>query len=125
MLEVKEVLHRDTTSRLLVPRQPRRRIRVSGQSLSKTKHQPHELGNLAARWVLGALVIDPPIIALATKIFSVSPALVRQAVNNIEATTVAQPDIDMTWSEMDDGARGNFIRSHLAEVWRLVDQITA
>jgi hypothetical protein len=103
---------------------PRRRPRISGQSLAKTKREPHELGHLAAHWVAGALIIDPPTIVQAVKIFSVSPALIHRALDDLEGTTIAQPEIDAIWSEMCDEEREDFVRTHLGEVWRLVDIVT-
>jgi hypothetical protein len=42
-----------------------------------------------------------------------------------EATTKASSPLAAAWASADDGDREQFIRAHLAEVWRLVDVVTA
>jgi hypothetical protein len=106
-------------------RTPRRHVRISGQSLAKGNREPCELAHLAANWVLGSLTIDPPTTALAVQVFGVSATLIRKAADDIRSTTVAQPAINSVWTEMEYEDRLEFVRTNLAELWTLIERVTA
>jgi hypothetical protein len=103
----------------------RRHTRVSGQTIAKSDHNPRKRAHLAVNWVLGSLTIEPPTIALAVQVFGVAAALIRNAANEIQATTVAQPAINSVWSEMEYDDRLEFVRANIAEMWTLFEHITA
>ena len=128
MLDI-SVLERSVTSPPAEPvrlhRSARYRTKVSGQTLAKRDWDPCKLKILAARWVLGSLTIDPPTIVLATKVFGISEAPIRQAINELRATTVAEPVINSVWREMNDQACEEFVRENLAVLWGYIDHITA
>ena len=57
--------------------------------------------------------------------FKVSPALIYRAVDVIEASTAAQPAINAAWHVTSKSEREQFVRGHLAEIWRLIEVATA
>jgi hypothetical protein len=99
-------------------------IHVSGQSLAKSRNEPRDLANLAAGWVLGSVTFSPPTIALAVKVFGVSPALIRGAIKVLEERTVAPSPLEAAWAPMRAHEREQFVRDHLDEIWRIVDDVT-
>src|SRR5262249_29043991 len=103
----------------VVPKPVRHLVRGSWQSLAKADRDHDELTHLAAGWVLGSVEIDPPTIALAAKVFGVSQTPIRKAVNEIRATTTAEPAIATIWLGMDSKSREEFVRENLTQIWTL------
>jgi hypothetical protein len=100
-------------------------IRISGQSLAKTDRTPRESAHLAAGWICGSVTIAPPTVALAAKVFGVSTSLVREAVTEFEASTTAQPAIDMLLARMSNGELDLFVKRNLIKLWDAIDRTTA
>jgi hypothetical protein len=105
-----------------------RRVRLTrvttSQSLAKGNRSPRELAFLAANWLAGSLTIREPTVSLASLMFSVCPALIRDELRKLEATTVAPSPIETIWAGMSAAERDHFVRDHLLEVWDVVDRIT-
>jgi hypothetical protein len=124
MLNV-ELLLAPSQSLATRPRPSRQCRQISGQSLAKADRYPQERADLAARWILGCLAIAQPTVTLASWVFRVSPAPIRAAMAKIEATTIPASPLADAWSLAGADERLQFVRDHLAEVWRLIDVATA
>lgn len=62
---------------------------------------------------------------MASKLFGVSEVPIRQAINELRATTVAEPAINSVWREMNDQSCEVFVRDNLAVLWGYIDCVTA
>lgn len=99
---------------------------ISGQSLAKGHNRsPRERAISAARWMAGSLTIRKPTASQASLLFGVCPALIRDELRRLPATTTSQSPIETTWAGMSAAERDGFVRSHLLEVWDVVDRVTA
>lgn len=120
-----DLLHHTPAPHQTFKKHLRRPVRISGQNLAKTDRAPWERAHLAGGWVLGSVLIDPPTITQAVPVFGVSATLIHKAVDEIQATTVAQPVINSVWTEMEHEDRLGFVRANIAELWDLIEHITA
>jgi hypothetical protein len=98
---------------------------ITGQSISKSSWNPRRRADLAARWKLGAVQVDPTT-KLAAMVFGVSVPLVNEAIGDLEARGVKTiSPIDSLWTGMTDRERDTLVRRHLLQVWDVVDRVTA
>jgi hypothetical protein len=103
---------------------------VSGQTIAKSDCGPRRRADLAARWRLGLIEIEPTI-KLAATVFGVSLPLVNEAIGNIEASgtelngTAAIPPIDPIWASMSNEERDAFVDRHMPTIWDAIERVTA
>ena len=107
------------------PRSRRPHIVLTAQNLAKASRSKGELTCLAAGYVRGGVTVTQPTIALASRIFGVSHTAIKTALDELEQDSVATPAIDGIWVAVTPAERADFVKTHLAEIWRLVDVATA
>lgn len=113
-----------TTNYSAVPVAPSTRT-IHGQAIAKSAWGPHMRADLAPKWKLGLVQVDPTV-KLAATVFAVSVPLVDQAIADLKVHGVtATPPIDSIWSDLTDGERDAFVRRHLLQVWVVVNRVTA
>jgi hypothetical protein len=98
---------------------------ISGQTIAKSDWEPRVRADLAARWKLGLIEVEPTT-KLAATVFGVSVPLVNEAIEDLEAHGVtAIPSIDSTWASMSDGERDAFVDRHMLSIWDSIERVTA
>jgi hypothetical protein len=116
-------------SAYLQPPQPKklrfvvRHCFITAMSIAKAHRDKAERADLAARWVTGNLTIRKPTPVLASKVFAVSPTMVREALRNASCPTV--PAIETAWTDALYRDREDFVRAHADELLSLIDRVTA
>jgi hypothetical protein len=103
---------------------PRRHVTVTGWSIAKAERTPCERAELAARWLLKSLTVEPTV-TLAARVFGVSLPLVRQEVRYLEANTVKAPPIEHVWAVMTEAERDSFVGVNITDIWTRIDRLTA
>jgi hypothetical protein len=121
-----QILNPETTIETVRPAvRPRPVRRHVFSTIAKARHQPaHVRSDFAARWLTGALTLKPTW-DLARHIFRVHGPQIRDALARLEASTVAEPAITHAWADARPAEKADFVKTHLAEIWRLVDRATA
>jgi hypothetical protein len=102
----------------------RHHLTVTGWSIAKAERTPCERAELAARWLLGSLTIEPTV-TLAAQVFGVSLPLVRHKVRFFKANTVAAAPIDHVYAVMTEAERDAFVGAHITDIWTRIDRLTA
>jgi hypothetical protein len=97
---------------------------LTGQSIAKSAHHrtPRQRAKPAAAWVKGGVYIQPTV-ALAARVFQCSAKLVAEELAKLK-TTRPTPAPD-AWQAMDITTKHEFVRKHLAEIWTVIETITA
>jgi hypothetical protein len=66
---------------------------VSGQGIAKARRTPRERARLAARWLSGAVVIEPPTAALASRVFNVGQSTICRVVAELDLVPTNSVDL--------------------------------
>jgi hypothetical protein len=113
-----------TITPTVTQKRPRQILAITGKALTMGSWTKHQLAYLAAHWLTGALILKPSL-ALASRTFYVSVPMIKAAIRELEAMTVAQHPIETMWANMSDAERDHFVDDHLGDLWVRFDRITA
>lgn len=106
-----------------VPAPVRPHVDISVTTISRLA--PALRAALAARFTRGEVTIKPTA-ALAIQLFRTYPAAVRAANAKLRrSNSVPEPKINHVWDAMSPEEHATFVKKHLGQIWRLVDQATA
>jgi hypothetical protein len=109
------------------PRAPQLRIRtIDAQNLAKAHRSIGERAFLAAKWVVGQIVIDNRTVSLAGRIFGCSHGSVHHALAELRDDRV-NADIALAqfaWERLLQDERDMFVRANLLPVWDSIERIT-
>jgi hypothetical protein len=77
---------------------PRRQViltitSLTAKNIGMAQRSPYDRALLAASWLAGRLIIEPPTAALAAKIFGVSQATVHRAAADLNAAPASTDDL--------------------------------
>lgn len=121
-----QMLHRHTPKPLntvKVPAPARPHVNISVTTISRLA--PALRATLAAQFTRGEVTIKPTA-ALAVRLFRSYPAAVRAANAKLRKSNSApEPRINHIWDAMSPEEHATFVKNHLGQIWRLVDQATA
>ena len=78
-----------TITPIVTQKRPRQVLAITGKALTMGRWTKQQRARMAAHWLLGALIFKPSLV-IAAVVFGVSVPLIKAAVRELEATTIAR-----------------------------------
>lgn len=104
----------------------RRRYTLTGRQLAQFHDDPRTTACRAALWALGTLSIVPATVPQATRLFpATSTNLIHEELRRLKAQTYASSLLEHSWAKATAAEREQFIRRYQAQIFTMLDRMTA